>query len=63
MPDEFVRLHAYGRQIDLNSTGNICKDAVFRLHGGYKEIGKKHGPEEDVFYQGRGQAQGTLDLV
>jgi arginine decarboxylase len=39
------------------------KIADLQTHGGYIEIGKKHGPEEAVFHKGRRQAQGAFNLL
>src|ERR1700678_4278431 len=42
----------------LNAINSIGNDTL-ETHGGYIGIGKKHGPEEDVFHQGSWQAQGA----
>jgi hypothetical protein len=46
----------------IDSCGNCCSQRRFLRHGGYIEIGKKHGAEEDFLHQGRWQTQGAADF-
>jgi hypothetical protein len=63
MPDEIAANAVLDRPDAINSCGCAVKSGDFKKHGGDIEIGKKHGPEEDVFYQGRGQTQGAFDQL
>jgi hypothetical protein len=49
------------RQDAVDSCGKVPQTSHLHTHGGYIEIGKEHGPEEDLLHQGRRQAQGTPD--
>jgi hypothetical protein len=61
--DEISQNPALTRPNGINSCGYVQKIVDFQPQGGHIEIGKKHGPEEDVFHQGRRQTQGAFDLL